>query len=441
MRLERVTIENYRAIESLDLPLHPQLTVLHGNNADGKTSVLSAIAVGLGSILRVLPGVSGIDFLKTDRRGLKPTLIRLVTEEGLAWERHISSGVQGSSKGRSPTTAGRTVGLVRLREAMNEIIVADQEGEPSIDLPIVASYDTERAVIDVPQRRIGFEKEFSRYEALEGALSARADFREFFRWFYAKEDEELRMMREFRDFDYQLPDLQEVKQAIMSVVGVSQLHTELTPLRFVVSMKSQTGEHRLDINQLSGGYRIMLALVADLARRLIQGNPHREKPLESEAIVLIDEVDLHLHPSWQQRVLPDLMRTFPNAQFIVSTHSPQVLTTVRPEHIVELYREGEGIAAGGASEPTYGAPAGDVMTVLMRVKERPSQNKFVIKLDEYLQLVYDGKGESEDAMQLRHQLEELSPRDPGLDRADVEMRRQNVMQRIAESRQQGAESR
>ena len=102
----------------------------------------------------------------------------------------------------------------------------------------------------------------------------------------------------------------------------------------------------------------MLALAADLARRMIQGNPHLDNPLESQAIVLIDEVDLHLHPSWQQRVLPDLIRTFPNAQFIVSTHSPQVLTTVKPEHIAELYREGNGIVAGPANSHTYGAEAG-----------------------------------------------------------------------------------
>jgi predicted ATP-binding protein involved in virulence len=77
----------------------------------------------------------------------------------------------------------------------------------------------------------------------------------------------------------------------------------------------------------------MLAMVMDLARRMAQANPRLEDPLQSEAIVLIDEVDLHLHASWQQTILPDLLRVFPNAQFIVTTHSPQVLTTVEPEQI------------------------------------------------------------------------------------------------------------
>jgi predicted ATP-binding protein involved in virulence len=89
----------------------------------------------------------------------------------------------------------------------------------------------------------------------------------------------------------------------------------------------------------------MLALVMNLARRMLQANPQREKKaLESEAIVLIDEVDLHLHPKWQQRVLIDLMAIFPNTQFIVTTHSPQVLTTIKPEHIILLEHEKDVIA-------------------------------------------------------------------------------------------------
>ena len=115
---------------------------------------------------------------------------------------------------------------------------------------------------------------------------------------------------------------------------------------------------KLSLDQLSGGYRIVLALAADIAARMVTGNPHRDNPLESEAIVLIDEVELHLHPSWQQRVLIDLARTFPNTQFIVSTHSPQVLTTVEPQRIVKLYWEDDRIVAGAPEGATYGGRGG-----------------------------------------------------------------------------------
>ena len=165
----------------------------------------------------------------------------------------------------------------------------------------------------------------------------------------------------------------------------------------------------------------------------MQGNPHRDNPLESEAVVLIDEVELHLHPRWQQRILGDLRRTFPNAQFIVSTHSPQVLTTVEPQRIVELAREGDRIVAGAPAISTYGAETGDVLSVVMGVNERPPDNDFTKALDQYRRLVSEGKGESEKALALRRKLEELSPRDYALNRADLEIRRRKMFKQMAES--------
>ena len=165
---------------------------------------------------------------------------------------------------------------------------------------------------------------------------------------------------------------------------------------------------------------------------MAQGNPHLDDPLQSEAIVLIDEIELHLHPAWQQRILNDLLRTFPNAQFIVSTHSPQVLTTVKPQHIVELYRDGENIVAGAPKGATYGAEAGDVLSLEMRVGERP-HNDFTQALDQYRRLVSEGKGESEKALKLRRELEELSPRDYALNSADLEIKQRKLFKQMTES--------
>ena len=422
MKLERVTIENYRAIERLSLPLDPSLTVFHGDNAHGKTSILSAIAVGLGRIATLLPGVSGIDFRDTDRRRRRPLRVELKTTAGVVWDRRRTFG----------RMARRATTLKGLLEVVDAIVSADRDEQEPLDLPIVVFYDTDRAAFDQPRRRRGFKTEFPRYAALEGALSAQTDFKDFFKWFYAKENEELRHQKERRNFEYRLPDLDAVRKAIKSMIpGVSRPRIALSPLRFVVSVKSGPGKSEtLSLDQLSGGYRIMLALAADLARRMAQGNPHLDDPLTSEAIVLIDEVELHLHPSWQQRVLTDLSRTFPNAQFIVSTHSPQVLTTVRPEHIIALQREDGRIVAGQATAATYGAEAGDVLFTVMGVDERPVSNEFVDILKDYMDLVGDGWGESEEAVSLRRRLESLSPRDPALSRADIEIRRRKLLEKM-----------
>ena len=233
-----------------------------------------------------------------------------------------------------------------------------------------------------------FDRELPRYAALVDALSARFNFRHFFEWFKAKEDEELRGQR--YNSTAASRELQAVRTAIKSMIPVaSQPRIEFGPLRFVVSIRSDSGiPENLTLDQIGGGYRVMLALVADLARRMAQGNPHRDDPCACEAIVLIDEIDLHLHPAWQQRVLDDLLRTFPNTQFVVSTHSPQVLTSVKPERIVELSREdGTVVARHPEAAATYGAEAGDVLSTVMGVRTRPENNDFVRRLDRYVSLI------------------------------------------------------
>ena len=416
MKLRSVEIENFRAIKQLKLSLDESLTVFHGDNAHGKTSVLAAIAAALGAIPTLLPEVTGTKFRDADRRrSARSVRVVLETTDGIEWAMR-RGGTRRPNSGRS------------LRAEIKNIIEADEEGR-DVDLPIVAFYDTDRAVFDAPQRRT--PKEFPRYAALEGALSVRSNFGDFFKWFYAKEDEELRAQR--RQSSFVSRELEAVRTAITSMIpGASEPRIELRPLRFVVSLDLESGPPEdLTLDQLSGGYRIILGLAADLARRMAQGNPHRGDPLACEAIVLIDEVELHLHPAWQQRVLADLRRTFPNTQFIVSTHSPQVLTSVPPRQIVELSREDGTIVAGGTSAATYGAEAGDVLSTVMGVRGRPADNAFVQKLDRYLRLVGDDKGESEAARKLRDELNRLSPRDPALDSADVEIRRRNVLKRMA----------
>ena len=429
MKLKSVEIENYRAIEKLKLPLDPSLTVLHGDNGYGKTSVLSAIAVGLGheAMLGQFLDVF-IYFCEEDwREGAENPRVSLSPVDGKPCERLGTKSVFEREKAE--------IEMSGHREIVEKTLVGNSQENRK--MPIGALYGTDRTVSDVPESVVSprhLPRRIPRLDALKGALSARTDFEDLFAWFYFKEDEELREQKERRDFDYQLKEVSAVRQAISSMLPeVSDPRTESNPPRFVVSQKSEQGQvEKLSLDQLSGGYRIVLALAADLARRMVQGNPHLKDPLKSEAVVLIDEVELHLHPGWQQRILGDLQRTFPNAQFIVSTHSPQVLTTVEPQRIVKLYWDGDRIVAGPPGGATYGAEAGDVLSLVMGVNERPD-NDFTKDLDKYRRLVSEGKGESEEALALRRKLEALSPRDYALNRADLEIRRRKMFKQMAES--------
>ena len=427
MKLKSVKIENYRAIDKLELMLDPSLTVFHGPNGCGKTSVLSAIAVMLGEMMGIFDELT-IDFCEEDwREGAGPPRICVSS---------IGKKFIGERRGDEWTdkelNAQRQAQLEFNRKILDKHYRTSQN-----EMPIVAFYNTDRTVSGVPQSVLSpnsSQRENHRLAALDGALSARTDFEALFAWFYHKEDEELREQKERRDFGYQLKELSAVREAISAMLpDVSDPRTKLNPLRFVVSIKSDGQVENLSLDQLSGGYRIVLALAADLARRMAQGNPHLDNPLESEAVVLIDEIELHLHPAWQQRVLGDLRRTFPNAQFIVSTHSPQVLTTAKPQHIVELHRDGDHIEAGAPAGATYGAEAGDVLSVVMSVNERPPENEFTKALEQYRHLIREGQWASKKALALRKKLKRMSPDDPALDRANLEIKRRELFKQMAES--------
>jgi len=321
------------------------LTILIGENGSGKTSVLDGLAIGLGAILTYLPGVSGISFRKTDilqeqNQKAPYTRVRVETSEGLIWDR-----TERRDKSKSTTThIPNAVGLQNLRKYLDERILDPLNNSKKVELPMFSYYGVSRALLDVPLRRRGFPKAHARLEALEGALVADSRFRSAFVWFYNKENEEQRKQRELKDFGFQLPELEAVRKAIISVFpGISNPHIMLNPLKFVVNK----GRETLDIMQLSDGYKTLLSLVIDLAIRMALANPEAEKPLESGAVVLIDEVDLHLHPEWQRRVVGDLLRTFPKTQFLLTTHSPFIIESVnnhlQRHHILAIPTEDKEI--------------------------------------------------------------------------------------------------
>ena len=434
MKLASVEIENYRAIEHLVLEPDPSLTVLFGKNGCGKTSVLSGVALALGAIQNHFFSEDRIRFRKTDRRnGLGPVRVTVTTTDNISWKREeMGRAFARIKEQRFGRNAEPDKWLTKLRR--------EAYGGGFPDLPLVAYYDTDRIVADVSKgkRRVG--DDFSRFAALSGALSARTDFRQFFQWFYVNENAELRALRKLAADGEETTDgstsreLKAVRAAVASMVsGAKDPRIEENPFRFVVTMEHESGlVEELVIDQLSGGCRAVLTLAADLARRMAQGNPHLDDPLTSEAVVLIDEIELHLHPSWQQRILADLRRTFPNAQFIVSTHSPQVLTTVSPKHIRELVSENGRIVARQPESSTFGAEAGDVLSAVMGVEERPD-NWFRNELDEYRGLVSRDLGESPEALALRARLDNASPDDPALHRADLEIRQRRMFRRMSES--------
>jgi predicted ATP-binding protein involved in virulence len=328
VKLKTVSLENFRSKTSSTMELGSRLTLLIGENGCGKTSFLDAIAIAFGEVLTFLPEVKGKGFsARGDIRQVNGKLspyvrVKVVADNDLTWDR-----VQRRDKSqRTAKQVPAGTGVKLLHQYLQKSILDPWNAGAPFNLPVIVQYGVGRALLDdLPMRRRGFPKQFSRFEALADALNSTSRFRSAFIWFYNKENEERRLQQERRSFDVTLPELDAVRRCVSALFpDLSDPHIAINPLRFVIT---QDGE-KLEIDQLSDGYKTMLGLAVDLARRMAAANPHMDDPLAAEAIVMIDEVDLHLHPAWQQRVISDLLNCFTNTQFILTTHSPIVVEGV-----------------------------------------------------------------------------------------------------------------
>lgn len=401
MKLERMHLLNFRCFEDLTIEFHHELTVIVAENGAGKTALLDAVALGFGRFLSKLPGVKGQSTKESDLRVSKGE--RRERYMRLAWEARTREDDPVVWSGGRRRDAAITFAKIRSELARHETVafrtdlkaidqfalrlVQDEDEGRAFFLPVIAYYGTNRAIREEVQRRRGFRKKFSRFEALEGSLDPDSRFRAAFEWFNAMEDEERREQVARKDFDYRHPALQTVKDAIVRMLpaGVSNPRTETRPLRFVVDRLTPDGVTRtLRVGQLSDGYRVVLGLVMDLARRMAQANSRLGpdgmqvvNPLDLPAIALIDEVDLHLHPKWQQVILRDLRRTFPGTQFIVTTHSPQVLTSVDAACIRDLVYETDPNTGDSrtsirpVTQQTLGVASSDLLAEIMKVNPIP----------------------------------------------------------------------
>lgn len=258
---------------------------------------------------------------------------------------------------------------------------------PNKSIPIVVCYSTKRAVTNY--RLSGSDPlspnvaKLSQVNCYTDATNQyNIDFETFFAWFKHNEDLEQELKLD-GDLNYQDYQLNFVRQAILSILPD---YTDLKVKRSRMQIVLKKQDHELVLNQLSDGEKNLLVMVADIARRLAIANPDPTKnALEGEGIILIDEIELHLHPQWQRDIIPRLTSTFPNCQFIVTTHSPQVLSNVKKENVFIV----EDFQVYPADAYTFGRDSNSILSELMGVTERPVEIQN--KLTECLYKIDDGQ--------------------------------------------------
>ncbi|MBZ5525216.1 MAG: AAA family ATPase, partial [Acidobacteriia bacterium] len=343
MRINHLEIENFKKFTKQSFDLHPHFTLLVGDNGSGKTSLLDALSIAAGIWLVEPPdstlGNSGRNILPAEirleavRKGdriqfneRRPVIIRATGQIGehahVSWTRQIRREGKRTSNGEAKQAL----------EYVREIYSHDLSGE-KILCPVLAYYGAGRAWLPSNQRIPSESKSNGparRWATFYDCFNERIRFPALRKWFHRETTAAGSLGGKMR------PGFEVVRRAILACVPDADA-VWFDPDREQIALSIQGNAQPFD--NLSAGQRMMLALVADLAIKAVTQNAFllppdklgpEDEPLprvlrQTPGVVLIDELDVHLHPKWQRRVATDLKRTFPGIQFVCTSHSPQVI--------------------------------------------------------------------------------------------------------------------
>lgn len=426
MQINHITIQNFRCFESFEAKFHKELTVIVGNNGSGKSTLLDAVSIAVGTFLAGFDGMSSPGIAKDDALNkcydmgsvveLQPQFpvsigaSGIVAGTSIAWKRELRSA-------EGKTTVVDAKEMTAVSTALQSQV---RNGEKPL-LPLISYYGTGRLWAQKREKKSSELMSFNRQMGYVDCLDAASNEKMMRKWFE-------KMTLQSATNGTPTPELIAVKSAIVQcfqgITGFDDVDVQfnLDTHELDILYRNEGSEReRYPMKELSDGYKNTLSMVADIAYRMAVLNPWLLDQVLSETtgIVLIDEIDLHLHPQWQQRIIGDLRTIFPKVQFIVSTHAPLVINSVKKENLLILTDQ-------QASEPQneiFGRDANAILNSIMGVNERPD------KIKQMFQTVYDAIDEQryDDAAATLRQIEDkIGSADPELTSAQISLELERI---------------
>lgn len=376
MKVSTMKLHNFRCFKNLEMSFDPRMTVIVGDNAAGKTAILKGLTSGLGAYL------SGIDSDAVKAPGIDKPDVRYETIEAgasLERQRQFPASVQMVADFES----GRTVRWIRLRNTEKGRVIRSEskpaadigheyhqrirKGDDSLVLPMIGFYGTERLWL---QKKDGRKNQsYTRISGYIDCLDGKSNEKLMLKWIEQKSWKEYNTRQSNQPLD-------SVKQAVTELFKLlteadkAELTYDPELGELVLNYDNQWGSHiSRNFSSLSDGYREMLSLAADIAWRMAVLNPQLEYAYkETPGVIMIDEIELHLHPKWQSIILNCLQEVFPKSQFIVTTHSPLIIQSVE-ESRLRILREQDQVVT--VENDNRGTSISSILERIMGASDRP----------------------------------------------------------------------
>ena len=375
-----MNLKNFKSVDNTFLTLEGKSVIFFGVNGVGKTTILTAVNILYSGFINTLlknPGknLGNLDILDIQS---EQTCCTIEGEFMLEDPDAYYTLSRSISKLKQTPSQDQQVFTTLCQEFYDRYLKPiDMFGHTTDHpMPIYVNYGVHRSASHLSFHGGNDIPPDDKRSIFADSLNQTTDFSDLFHWFRNQEDYENEQKVVQKNLAYVNPALQAVRTAMTAMLdGVKNLRIQRKPL----AMKIDKEGISLSLQQLSDGEICTLSLFGDLARRLSIANPNLANPLEGSGVVLIDEIELHMHPAWQRKILKTLQKTFPNIQFLITTHSPQVLGEVDDHYLIYEINRSDGRTEYHEIPSLKGWDTNSILDGYMHVSSVNAETKALIK--------------------------------------------------------------